>query len=180
MTSQYTASAGATDSRADTRTAIARAAAGAYPSRATEMESGWARPSDACGAGLRCEIACPGVRAARIEVRPSTRDDGSGLSCVTAVLHLGALLPADVLVQLLPPPAASADDDVEEDVLRLWSVQSYRNGMYVFEAHAPDRLLAARPGARLRVRRHEGGSPTVAAERVDGSPSWRETESGDL
>jgi hypothetical protein len=55
-----------------------------------------------------------------------------------AVVHLGALAPADVRVTARI--AAGRSTPVPVEPLRLWSVQSYHNGAVVFEAPTETRM----------------------------------------
>lgn len=83
---------------------------------------------------------------------------GTGRLKVQACVHLGALTPADVEVELvrtarrprareLPPDAVA---DFAGGDRRMWSTRAYANGCYLFEAtvDAPDASL----GDALRVR----------------------------
>ena len=83
------------------------------------------------------------VRGAEMVERPH-RGTGERAK-VRAVVQLGGLTPADVVVT-----ARSADLERETaEVVRLWSVQSHHNGAFVFEAAANAR--AVDEGADLLV-----------------------------
>jgi hypothetical protein len=75
-----------------------------------------------------------GVRVTHLEANPLLADF-PGRVRVRANVHLGCLLPADVLVEATIDAAAS--DASGEWPIRLCSVQSYRNGTYVFEGLLP-------------------------------------------
>ena len=91
----------------------------------------------------------PGVHVEEIEIQPPA--DG-GLRIVRACVHLGALLPADVHVELLcaedrliegEPPHSSRHE--------MWSVQSYDNGTFSYEGHVPAPALEGKLGCAVRV-----------------------------
>ena len=98
----------------------------------------------------------PDVRIDEADVA-RTHEPDSALAVIQARVHLAAaLLPADVVVELLrvhePHPAPRA----ERVIARLWSAYSYHNGSYAFESTFPeDELLE--PG-RLMVRVSPAGS----------------------
>lgn len=96
------------------------------------------------------------VRIARLEVEPDRRGAAPGYCCVRTVVCLGALTPADVLVQLLPADALAADGAMTP-IERLWSVRSLSNDAYVFEARVPTTLLAG--PRRLQVHVSPAGEP---------------------
>jgi hypothetical protein len=73
------------------------------------------------------------VRVVAVELRRARADTGSRIT-IRAVVHLGALLPADVQVTVRRRHSVTRCESSGECVVRLWSVQSYRNGAYVFEA----------------------------------------------
>ena len=121
-----------------------------------------------------------GVRVTHAEVRRAGRDDGSALR-IRAVVQLGTLLPADVRVHVAPRGnAASCESD--PGALRLWSVQSYRNGAFVFEATALDREIGAAADAEdlvVRVRPAHGGRALAASRAVAALRLPRDSRSGD-
>ena len=73
------------------------------------------------------------VRVVDVELRHARADVGSRI-IVRAVVHLGALLPADVQVTVWRRHAIVGCESSSDRAVRLWSVQSYGNGAYVFEA----------------------------------------------
>lgn len=92
------------------------------------------------------------VRVTHLETN-SLLADVPGRVRVRANVHLGSLVPADVLVEATADVAETAAASREWPI-RLWSVQSYRNGTYVFEGLLPleavdEHLLIVRvrPGA---------------------------------
>src|SRR5687768_13567602 len=74
----------------------------------------------------------PRVRISDVTTRPSS--DGSG-DCMTvhACVHLGALLPADLRVELVPMPCGAAVGSPQPASYLLWSVESYHNDSYAYE-----------------------------------------------
>lgn len=93
-----------------------------------------------------------GVRVTDLEINPLLADV-PGRVHVRANVHLGPLLPADVLVEAATD-AAEATDASGEWPIRLCSVQSYANGTYVFEGLLPleavdehPLIVRVRPGA---------------------------------
>jgi hypothetical protein len=93
-----------------------------------------------------------GVRVTHLETNPLLADV-PGRVRVRANVHLGSLLPADVLVEATTD-AAEAPDASGEWPIRLSSVQSYGNGTYVFEGLLPLEavdeyalIVRVRPGA---------------------------------
>ena len=71
---------------------------------------------------------------------------------VRAVVHLGALSPADVCVELLRTDDAGADPPLRR-ARRMWSSHSYHNGRYVFESAFPADGRDAAHAWEVRVRR---------------------------
>jgi hypothetical protein len=71
-------------------------------------------------------------------------------------VQLGALLPADVHVDISRRDVEPGSSD--GGALRLWSVQSYRNGAFVFEAAATDQEIDDSILADLIVRVRPAGS----------------------
>ena len=74
---------------------------------------------------------------------------------VRAVVHLGALSPADVCVELLH---ADQGDDAGADLQarparRMWSSHPYHNGCYLFESALPAEGRYAADDWEVRVRR---------------------------
>jgi hypothetical protein len=79
----------------------------------------------------------PGVRVRGAEVVERPRRGTGRRAKLRAVVQLGGLTPADVVVT-----ARSADLERETaEVVRLWSVQSHHNGAFVFEAAANARTI---------------------------------------
>lgn len=83
------------------------------------------------------------VRVTHVKTVP-LRADVPGRVRVRVNVHLGALAPADVLVEARTDQQASTDASAEWPI-RLFSAQSYGNGTYVFEG-----LLAPHTGVGLR------------------------------
>jgi hypothetical protein len=109
----------------------------------------------------------PEVRISAVEVAPILTGHRAGWSRVAAVVELGDLAPADVVVTLVP---VSLDPEraaraVEAD--RLWSVTSYHNGAYRFETDVP--LQRLRGPERLKV--HVGPAAHVLTAFTRGTPS---------
>jgi hypothetical protein len=74
------------------------------------------------------------VRVCGVELVARPRRGSGQRAKLRAVVQLGGLTPADVVVT-----ARSDDPALEratEEVVRLWSVQSHQNGAFVFEAAA--------------------------------------------
>jgi hypothetical protein len=88
-----------------------------------------------------------GVCVTQVETTPA-RDDVPGHVRVLASVHLGSLLPADVLVD------ATADREKVpgEWSTRLASLQSYGNGTFVFEGLLPTHAVEDRCPLIVRVR----------------------------
>jgi hypothetical protein len=90
----------------------------------------------------------PHVRIADIEVVPSA-GAGEPAALVRACVHLGALKPADVQVEL----TAAAPQAVDRHTIprRLWSMFPYHNDAYAFETRVPLRVLAREQGCAIEV-----------------------------
>lgn len=96
------------------------------------------------------------VRVRSVESLRTLAREGDEQVVVRACVHLGALLPADVKVDLLTPArVASRAGDAPDACCQLWSVQSYDNGTFVFEALVPAELVdrATTVGVRVRAQR---------------------------
>ena len=78
----------------------------------------------------RLYTAWPDVHIDVVETEPC-----EGGWRVSAVVQLGGLTPADVVVRLAPAAQAAAQDWPPE--WRLWSATSYDNGCFVFERVIP-------------------------------------------
>ena len=92
------------------------------------------------------------VRIRSVESLPSLARDGDDHVVIRAHIHLGTLLPADVKVDFLAPASpASRAGDAPEACCQLWSVQSYDNGSFVFEAVVPAELVDGAPRVGVRV-----------------------------
>jgi hypothetical protein len=88
------------------------------------------------------------VRVTHVKTKP-LRAGTRGRLQVRANVHLGSLAPADVLVEATANGAKTADATGEWSV-RLSSMQSYRNGTYVYEGLLPQQAVEER--CRLTVR----------------------------
>lgn len=107
----------------------------------------------------------PQVRIVRVELQ--TLDDlaSDGPVRVFAQVYLGALLPADVTVTLLPGFHYASEHGDSSAERRMASARSYANGSYVFEANLArgeiggerDWLVRVTPG-------HGGGSRQCVAQ----------------
>lgn len=75
--------------------------------------------------------------------------EGGGLQVVHARVHLGALLPIDVVVEL---ECASAARDSEPSFWRMWSDHPQGGGNFVFESRLPDTALMSAETLCVRVR----------------------------
>ena len=89
------------------------------------------------------------VRIGEAEVTPTHEPDGAP-GVVHACIHLGPLLPVDVVVELVRICEACPAPRADQVVARLWSGHSYENGSYAFESALPEEALHE-PG-RLAVR----------------------------
>ena len=87
------------------------------------------------------------VRVTQVETTP-VRDDVPGHVRLRANVHLGSLVPADVVVDATADRAKVAG----EWSTRLASLQSYRNGTFVFEGLLPRRAVEDRLPLIVRVR----------------------------
>lgn len=74
---------------------------------------------------------------------------------VRAVIHLGALSPADVRVDAVTGGTESPDEPGRR-ASELWCAQSYRNGTFVFEGFAATEALDERGALTARVRPRTG------------------------
>jgi hypothetical protein len=73
------------------------------------------------------------VRVAHAESRRCACSTGAWLR-MRAVVHLGELAPVDVHVDLV----RRGDESGDSTARRLWSIQSYRNGAFVYEGRVPE------------------------------------------
>ncbi len=121
------------------------------------------------------------VRVESVDVRIVDAPDVAGVAdvadaagaaerrLVRARVHLGRLCPADVHVHVVPA-RTPADASAGPPLARLWSVQSYGNGTYVFETHlpatAPSRALRVQVARREDVRDDAGSAPPIARSRA--------------
>lgn len=80
------------------------------------------------------------------------------LAVVRATVHLGRLLPPEVCVELTWEEESEAPR-ATTTTERMWTAQSYDNGTFVFEAHAPGHCLVAARGIRVSVRSVGGAKP---------------------
>ncbi|HET7584745.1 MAG TPA: hypothetical protein VFK13_07555 [Gemmatimonadaceae bacterium] len=90
--------------------------------------------------------AWPEIRVIGIHVCPAHHDRAHNRR-VHACVHLGRLLPVDVRVEVLPGDAAA--DDARGH--RMFSIHSYHNGSYLFEATLPADELMGEDGLVVRV-----------------------------
>lgn len=89
------------------------------------------------------------MRVLSVEIETGEPSIPAGHLRVRAIVHLGRLTPADVHVQATLARALADDLRREVQAARLWSAQSYRNGVYVFEGHMAEPMLD--DPERLRV-----------------------------
>jgi hypothetical protein len=87
----------------------------------------------------RLDAAWPHVRVTHTEVRRLAHDSEPYIR-IRTVVHLEALVPADVQVDISHRYAQH--ENPGDGACRLWSVQSYRNSAFVFEATATEQELA--------------------------------------
>lgn len=92
----------------------------------------------------------PRVRISDVTTRPSSEGSGD-YTIVHARVHLGALLPADVRVELVPMPVTKPAAAQPASYL-MWSVESYHNDSYAYEVTVPAPVLAAEPECIVCVR----------------------------
>lgn len=112
------------------------------PCRAAEASAtGWAR---------WVRDRWPAVRVTHLKTVP-LRPHVPGRLRVRVNVYLGALAPADVLVEATVDEADTPDGSGEWPI-RLCSVQSYGNGIYVFEALLPRQPVEHRRRLTVRVR----------------------------
>jgi hypothetical protein len=117
------------------------------------------------------------VRVTALTVEPPTSPDDA-TATVQACIHLGALLPADVRVDLISAPR-DADAHVPSMCHRLCSVLSYRNGSYLFEASIVATELPELRDVAIRVSPAQGGAAAAReATVVLPSPQREEASSG--
>lgn len=99
------------------------------------------RPSD-------IERQWPGVRIGDIEMHSAE----GAQQIVRACVHLGALLPVDVHVELLcAEDRIGAGESPHSSRHEMWSVQSYDNGTFSYEGHIPASALEGKLGCAIRV-----------------------------
>ena len=92
----------------------------------------------------------PRVRIVSIDISEGGARAPSDARIVHTCVHLGSLAPADVRVEMTSGDPAVANDPSAAAV-RLWSVQSYGNGSFVFEAELPRAALAGVSSFSIRV-----------------------------
>lgn len=97
------------------------------------------------------------VRVAHAEARRRIGAGGVRFH-IRAVVHLGALLPTDVQVEC---GVRGRERGHSVSGVRLWSVQSYRNGAFVYEATIADDAIGdvAQDDLVVRVRPAPVGEP---------------------
>lgn len=93
----------------------------------------------------------PRVRISDVATRPSSEGSGDFM-VVHARIHLGALLPADVRVELVPIPVVTTPAATQPASYLMWSVESYHNDSYAYEVTVPAHVLAAEPACIVCVR----------------------------
>jgi hypothetical protein len=103
------------------------------------------------------------------EVRVISAELGAGRggdvrSVVRACVYLDTLLPADVRVELVVGRPGEDAARMRETDVRLWSVQSYGNGSFLFESTMPALALGAGegPGVRVASRDDESRAPSMS------------------
>jgi hypothetical protein len=89
------------------------------------------------------------VQVTHLKATP-LRADIPGHLRVHANVHLGSLAPADVLVEATADGSETADAAAEWSI-RLSSMQSYRNGTYVYEGLLPRQAVEERCPLTVRV-----------------------------
>ena len=114
-----------------------------------------------------------GVRVTALTVQPPSSPDDT-TATVQACIHLGALLPADVRVDLISAPR-DAHGRVPSMCHRLCSVLSYQNGSYLFEASIVATELPELRDVAIRVSPAQGGA-AAAREATVIVPSPRNDE----
>ena len=93
----------------------------------------------------------PDVRIEQVTVEPVLADRPDGPRRVAAVVRLGVLTPADVVVSLMP---VSRDPEAAvrtREAVRLWSVLPYHNGAYRFETEVEEARLRGPERLKLHV-----------------------------
>ena len=93
----------------------------------------------------------PRVRISDVATRPSSEVSGD-YTIVHARVHLGALLPADVRVELVPMPVVTKPAAAQPASYLMWSVESYHNDSYAYEVTVPSHILASDPACIVCVR----------------------------
>jgi hypothetical protein len=86
------------------------------------------------------------VRVSGIDTRRAA--EGGGMQVVHARVHLGVLLPLDVVVEL---ECTCAARDAEPSRWRMWSDHPQGGGNFVFEARLPETALTASEMLSVRV-----------------------------
>ena len=104
----------------------------------------------------------PRVRVADVALRVPSGEDGSRIT-VEACVHLGALLPADVVVELV-----SKVEGGRHHVPLLSSVHPYHNDSYAYEVTLPATELEKLPCAFVRVTPAAALAPLAAVRPVVG------------
>jgi hypothetical protein len=98
------------------------------------------------------------VRVTALTVEPPTSPDDA-TATVQACIHLGALLPADVRVDLISAPRdTDGRAHVPSMCHRLCSVLSYQNGSYLFEASVVATELPELRDVAIRVTPAQGSA----------------------
>ena len=100
-----------------------------------------------CAAGIEACWPLVHVECAQIST-------GGVSDCARAVVQLGRLTPADVRVELMPsePEGPEAAPPAER---RMFSIQSYDNGCFLFEASLPQGVTAHVHDWLIHVHPHE-------------------------
>ena len=100
----------------------------------------------------------PRVRVENAVTSETPGCNGNVLTTVRACVHLGTLLPTDVKVEMGADGSPAHNGSQRRH--RLWSVQSYQNGSFLFESCVPAAELrdAARLLIRVRLSGDEGNT----------------------
>lgn len=95
----------------------------------------------------------PDVRIVQLGSAPGRGAAPSATITARACVHLGALTPADVRVEVVGREGSHvADAAPTPPCRRLWSVRSYANGSFLFEGEVPRAMLEHPAGVDVRVR----------------------------
>jgi hypothetical protein len=116
------------------------------------MKDGTTAVPDDVWTGVSAREKWRGVRIEEAQLAPAAGSEHA--MRVWACVELGELAPADVRVELVPGAPGTILDRSTHRAHRLWSVQSYFNGRYVFEGIVPAPDLAGPEGYSIRITRY--------------------------